>query len=111
MLRQHVDLMFPPAWAHVIQLNPYTLRRAIEASLAMPDAAETLVNGDVVTGIAEDEEESLLAEALAVSARETALEEERRAKEDDELLRRILELSLMEKWIIHISYLVDEKIR
>lgn len=44
-----------------------------------------------------EEEAALLAEALVVSARETALEEERRSKEDAELLQRILELSLLEK--------------
>ena len=47
--------------------------------------------------VEEEEERAMLAEALAISARETALEEERRTKEDDELLRRILELSLVEK--------------
>lgn len=44
-----------------------------------------------------EQERILLAEALAISARESALEEERRSKEDDELMRRILELSLVEK--------------
>lgn len=43
------------------------------------------------------DEEALLAEALAASARETQLEEERRSREDTELLQRILELSLLEK--------------
>lgn len=43
------------------------------------------------------DEASLLAEALMLSARETALEEERRSREDNELLQRILELSLLEK--------------
>lgn len=43
------------------------------------------------------DEEALLAEALVVSARETQLEEERRTREDTELLQRILELSLLEK--------------
>ena len=43
------------------------------------------------------EEANLLAEALVLSARETALEEERRSREDNELLQRILELSMLEK--------------
>lgn len=41
-------------------------------------------------------EEQALAEALALSARELELEERRR-KEEDEILQRILELSMVEK--------------
>ena len=44
-----------------------------------------------------EQERKQLAEALAMSARESALEEERRSKEDDELMRRILELSIVEQ--------------
>jgi hypothetical protein len=41
-------------------------------------------------------EEQALAEALALSARELELEERRR-KEEDEILQRILQLSMVEK--------------
>ena len=44
-----------------------------------------------------EDEATLLAEALRVSAQETALAEERRSREDDELMLRIMELSLLEK--------------
>nr|CAG4651016.1 EOG090X0784 [Simocephalus serrulatus] len=77
------------------------LQRAIEASLGMPVPFTEVDLNAVDTpsaGTSEVEEEAaLLAEALVVSARETALEEERRSKEDAELLQRILELSLLEK--------------
>ena len=46
---------------------------------------------------ADAEEAAQLAEALSASARQAALDEERRAREDAELLRRILELSLSDK--------------
>ena len=51
-------------------------------------------NSLISAGAAEVDEE--LAEALVLSARET-LEAERRSREEDELLQRILELSLLEK--------------
>lgn len=74
-------------------------RRAIEASLGMPLVESLLIPVETPsTGTSEVEDEAaLLAEALAVSARETALEEERRSREDAELLQRILELSMLEK--------------
>nr|CAG4647090.1 EOG090X0784 [Megafenestra aurita] len=75
------------------------LQRAIEASLGMPLVESLLIPVETPsTGTSEVEDEAaLLAEALAVSARETALEEERRSREDAELLQRILELSMLEK--------------
>nr|CAG4649372.1 EOG090X0784 [Scapholeberis mucronata] len=73
-------------------------RRAIEASLGMPYEDLNATGDATSTGTSEVlDEEALLAEALVVSARETQLEEERRTREDTELLQRILELSLLEK--------------
>jgi hypothetical protein len=72
-------------------------RRAIEASLGVPVFE---LNPDDSSGgrtSEAQEEANLLAEALVLSAQETALEEERRSREDNELLQRILELSLLEK--------------
>ncbi len=75
-------------------------RRAIEASLGFPvEFGLNPVDASSSGGITAEaqEEANLLAEALVLSARETALEEERRSREDNELLQRILELSLLEK--------------
>lgn len=74
-------------------------RRAIEASLGIPtELGLNPVDASSSGGTMEAQDEaSLLAEALMLSARETALEEERRSREDNELLQRILELSLLEK--------------
>ncbi|XP_046656160.1 ankyrin repeat domain-containing protein 13D-like isoform X1 [Daphnia pulicaria] len=76
------------------------LQRAIEASLGFPvEFGLNPVDASSSGGITAEaqEEANLLAEALVLSARETALEEERRSREDNELLQRILELSLLEK--------------
>ena len=48
-------------------------------------------------GHSEEAEAEALAEALALSARDLQREEQR-LKADDELLQRILQLSLVEKW-------------
>lgn len=75
-------------------------RRAIEASLGFPaEFGLNPVDASSSGGITSEaqEEANLLAEALVLSARETALEEERRSREDSELLQRIIELSLLEK--------------
>nr|CAG4640900.1 EOG090X0784 [Eulimnadia texana] len=72
------------------------LQRAIEASLGITSTADltqwAIVNN---TGTANDEDEAL-ARAIALSARESE-ESRRRALEEDEMLERILQLSLLEK--------------
>lgn len=73
------------------------MRRAIEASLGMPSDVGLNPADVSPAGLEAEDEAALLAEALVISARETALEEERRSREDNELLQRILELSLLEK--------------
>ena len=71
------------------------------ASTSGPFPSSTAnVNHDATlqpVGAVMEDEATLLAEALRVSAQETALAEERRSREDDELMLRIMELSLLEK--------------
>lgn len=80
------------------------MRRAIEASLLLlatpssdPCSGRSGIDEPSIVGAVPEDEAALLAEALRVSALETALAEERRSKEDDELMLRIIELSLLEK--------------
>ena len=86
------------------------MRRAIEASLLLlatssssssdPSRGRSGIDNDdgpSIVGAVPEDEAALLAEALQLSAQETVLAEERRSKEDDELMLRIIELSLLEK--------------
>jgi hypothetical protein len=65
--------------------------------LATPSSDPCGIDEPSIVGAVPEDEAALLAEALRVSALETALAEERRSKEDDELMLRIIELSLLEK--------------
>ena len=81
------------------------ITRAIAASLAMYGQSDCEVEQQLsafssTTTMAQSaisDEEVALAEALALSAQQME-QEQRRRMEDDELLERIIQLSLVEQW-------------